>query len=79
VNEKKIKRPMLIICALEDRITPPVVVRQIYDKYKKTGMAEYKEYEDQAHWVPSQPGWRNIAKDVLDFIEKNLTKAFNSV
>lgn len=80
VNEKKIKRPMLIICALEDRITPPVVVKQIYDKYKKIDMSvEYKEYEGHAHWVVSQPGWRNIVKDILDFIEKNLTKALNSV
>jgi hypothetical protein len=28
------------------------------------------EYEGQAHWVVSQPGWRNIVKDILDFIEK---------
>jgi alpha-beta hydrolase superfamily lysophospholipase len=71
---------MLIICALEDRITPPVVVKQIYDKYKKIDMSvEYKEYEGHAHWVVSQPGWRNIVKDILDFIEKNLTKALNSV
>jgi len=32
----------------------------------------YKAYENHAHWIIGEPGWEEIAKDISDWLKKNL-------
>jgi alpha-beta hydrolase superfamily lysophospholipase len=61
VDEKKVTCPMLIVGAGQDRITPVSVARRIARKY---GHAEYREYDNHAHWILNEPGWEKVAEDI---------------
>ena len=67
VDEKKITCPMLMISGEEDRITPASVQRQTAKKYKH--IATYKEFPHHAHWVIGEPGWKEIAEFILNWLE----------
>ncbi|MEJ2421786.1 MAG: alpha/beta hydrolase [Acidobacteriota bacterium] len=68
VDETKIKCPMLIVGAQEDRITPASVVRKVAKKYGDR--CEYKEFPGHAHWVLGEPGWEDVAGFVADWLER---------
>jgi pimeloyl-ACP methyl ester carboxylesterase len=61
VDEKKITCPMLIIGAGRDRITPASITRKIAAKYWH---ADYREYDNHAHWILNEPGWEEVAADI---------------
>jgi pimeloyl-ACP methyl ester carboxylesterase len=66
VDESRIICPVLVIAATEDRLTPPVVVRKIAAKYGK--VSTYKEFAGHAHWVLGEPGWKDIAQYIYDWL-----------
>ncbi len=66
IDESKIKAPMTIISAGKDRITPASVVKRTYDKYQKR--ATYREFPDNAHWIPGEPGWEKMANHIHEQI-----------
>lgn len=68
VDETKINCPVLVVSGSEDRITPPQVVRKVAKKYKKA--ASYKEFNDHAHWLISEPGWEEVASFVNGWLKK---------
>jgi pimeloyl-ACP methyl ester carboxylesterase len=65
VNAEDVKCPMLVIGAAEDRITPASVVRQVARKYPQ---AQYREYEQHAHWIIGEPDWERVANDTLSWL-----------
>jgi len=69
VDESKIKCPMLIIGASEDRITPVSIIKKIADKYTQ---ATYKEFPDHAHWVLGQPNWEDIADYISKWLKEKI-------
>ncbi|MGY1741550.1 MULTISPECIES: alpha/beta hydrolase [unclassified Blastococcus] len=58
--------PLLFVSGSEDHIMPPSVQRS-NAKHYRSGTVEVREYEGYAHLLPAQPGWQQIADDVLDW------------
>lgn len=72
VDEAKVTCPVLVIAGTQDRIVPVSVVRKIAEKYKD--VATYRELANHAHWVIVEPGWQEIAEDILDWLNKALIR-----
>lgn len=68
VDETKVTCPVLVISGKEDRITPAPVVKNVAKKYGAT----YKEFENHAHWVVSEPGWQDITSFIFDWLKKEI-------
>jgi len=66
VDEKKIGCPMLVVSAGKDRLLPPKVVKKIAKKYS----ADYKNFEEHAHWIIAEPGWKEPAEYILNWIKQ---------
>ena len=62
VDETKVTCPVLVVAGGQDRIVPASVVRQVANKYQ--AVSTYKEFENQAHMVVTQPGWQEVAEHV---------------
>ncbi len=61
VDAAKVDCPMLVVGGREDRMTPPWALRRVARRYGAT----YSEYEHHAHWLIGEPGWQDIAAEVL--------------
>lgn len=68
VDEAKIKVPMLVIGAAQDRTTPIADVRLCAEKYRKVG-ADYREYPNNAHWIVDEPGTDRVIADIFSWID----------
>jgi pimeloyl-ACP methyl ester carboxylesterase len=66
VDESAVTCPMLVVAGAEDRITPASVIRRVATKYKH--VATYKEFENHAHWLVAEPGWREVAVYVAGWL-----------
>jgi len=64
VNETEITCPVLVVSGAEDRITPVTVVRKVAKKYNAT----YKEFQNHAHWIVSEPDWEDVAGYIFDWL-----------
>lgn len=70
VDHARVKCPVLVVGAGQDRITPAAVVQKVAAKYGP--VATYREYANHAHWILSGPGWREIAADTAAWLEEVL-------
>ena len=68
VDQTHVTCPVLVIAGAQDRITPVSVVRKVALKYKP--VSTYKEFENHAHWVVSEPGWEKIVEYAADWMER---------
>ena len=59
VDHDAVRCPMLVIGAVEDRITPLAVTRKVARKYAH--VATFRQFDGHAHWVIGEPGWEEIA------------------
>jgi len=66
VDASLVTCPVLVIGGTQDRITPVSVVRQVAKKYK--AVSTYKEFENHAHWIMGEPGWREVAEYILSWL-----------
>ncbi|UYN97413.1 MAG: alpha/beta hydrolase [Enhydrobacter sp.] len=66
VDPKSVTVPLLFVAAEKDKLTPPGVVRRAARLFGPR--AHYREYAGQGHWVLGQPGWRDIADDVVSWL-----------
>src|SRR5208282_897151 len=62
----KVTCPVLVVAGGQDRIVPASVVRQVANKYK--AVSTYKEFENQAHMVVTEPGWQEVAEHVAGWL-----------
>jgi pimeloyl-ACP methyl ester carboxylesterase len=60
VDASKVTCPVLVVAGTQDRITPASVARKVARKYK--AVSTYREFENHAHWVVAEPGWREVAE-----------------
>ncbi|HZK18819.1 MAG TPA: alpha/beta hydrolase [Clostridia bacterium] len=70
VDQEKVKCPVLVISGKEDRIVPASVVKQVAEKYGD--LADYREYENHAHWLIDEQGWEDIAHDIDGWLQNKL-------
>ena len=68
VDATRIRSPMLVVAAREDRITPARMVRKIARKYR----AELRVYDGHAHMLLLEPGWELIAGEVATWLDKEV-------
>jgi pimeloyl-ACP methyl ester carboxylesterase len=67
VDEDPVTCPVLVIGGGKDRMVPASVVRRVADKYDD--VAAYREYPSHAHWIVEEPGWEEVAADVVEWLE----------
>lgn len=67
VDESKVTCPILVISGAQDRITPALVTRKVANKYKT--VSTYRELENHAHWVLSEPGWEEVAESISVWLQ----------
>ncbi len=70
VDESKVTCPVLVISGSEDRATPPSLVRRIARKYKS--VSTYKDFENHAHWIINEPGWKDVAEYINEWIKHTI-------
>lgn len=68
VAASKVRCPVLVVGAGEDRITPGRVVRKIAARYG----ADFRFHEGFAHVVTLEPGWERVAADVADWLDAGI-------
>lgn len=73
VDAAKVRCPVLVIGGALDRITPTSVVRKVARKYAT--VSTYQEFANHAHWVVGEPGWEEVAKYVLAWLESRAPKS----
>ena len=65
VVASKVLRPMLVVGAGKDKITPPPqATRKVAERYG----ADLRAYEGFAHVLLLEPGWERVATDVADWL-----------
>ena len=60
VDRAKVRCPVLVIAAEEDRIVSPALARSTATRYG----AELRLVAGHGHWLIEEPGWERIAEDV---------------
>lgn len=68
VDASKVTCPMLIVTGVKDRIVPVTVVRKIAKKY--SAISNYKEFENHAHWMVTEPNWQEVPEYINDWLKK---------
>ncbi len=70
---QNIKCDILVIGAQKDRIIPVSVVKKIHHKLRVEVSpyfrVDYKEFDNNAHWVLGEPGWEDIISFALYWLE----------
>lgn len=67
VDERGMTVPLLVIGAAHDNLVPSSVVKRIHGKYRAN--AVYREYDNHAHFIISEPGWERVAGDIYAWLE----------
>ncbi|RFM27797.1 alpha/beta hydrolase [Deminuibacter soli] len=75
VDFHKPHAPLLLIAGSADRSIPASLNYANYQKYTdKNSVTDYKEFEGRNHFVLGQPGWQEVAMQVMSWIENNKTE-----
>ena len=69
-DENKIRCPVLIVGATEDKITPIHIARSVAKKIAH--VSDYKEFEKFGHWLMSGKEFLAVSSYCLDWIEEML-------
>lgn len=73
VAAERIRRPLLLVGAADDRITPARLVRKVADRLRRGSQhCAYREYEGHAHMIVFEPGWERVATEVADWVEQRV-------
>ena len=70
IDFKKAHAPLLFIGGGRDHIFPASLTRKIAGKYQdKNSRTDLKIYEDKSHFIAGEPGWQQVADDILHWYE----------
>jgi alpha-beta hydrolase superfamily lysophospholipase len=73
VDRRRIHRPLLLVGAADDRITPARLVRRVARRLRAGSReCEYREYEGHAHMIVFEPGWERVAGEVAEWVERHV-------
>jgi fermentation-respiration switch protein FrsA (DUF1100 family) len=63
--------PLLFLSGSGDRFIPASLNYSNYKKYSHSqSVTDYKEFPDRNHFVLGQPGWKEIADYILNWLSK---------
>lgn len=68
VDAAKVKCPVLVLGATEDRIVSPALVKWTAERYG----AELRMYSGHAHLFLGEPGWEKIAGEVAGWLDAHV-------
>jgi pimeloyl-ACP methyl ester carboxylesterase len=68
VDGSRVRCPVLSVTASEDRFVVPRIGRALARKYR----AQALEVEGHGHLVLSEPGWQQVAAQVLDWMDRTV-------
>jgi len=66
VFPRDVKCPLLTLVGTRDKINPPETVRRVARRYR--GRSDYVTLEGMSHWLPSEPGWEDMAHMMADWL-----------
>jgi pimeloyl-ACP methyl ester carboxylesterase len=66
VDASKVRCPVLVVAGKDDRMTPSRIAKRIAEKYR----ADFREYTGHAHLLELEPGWKEIAHDIANWLER---------
>lgn len=66
VDRRRLRAPLLVVGCAEDRLTPVAQTRAIARRYG----AEYREYQNAAHYILREPAWSEMANDLVAWLNK---------
>lgn len=64
IDADRIRTPMLVLVAGDDRFVAPRVGYALARRYR----AELLDYADHAHFMIAEPGWERVADDVISWL-----------
>ena len=70
VDHNLVTVPVLIIGAGKDRITPVSLIDKVAERYEK--VSTYRVFPGNAHWVVGEPGWKQIAEFINDWLKETI-------
>ena len=66
------RAPLLLVSGSEDRTVTAAMNEKNFRKYRRSAaVTELKEYEGRSHWTILEPGWEQLADDVIAWAEAN--------
>lgn len=64
---------MLFLGGTADHIFPAKFIRRIASRYRdETSRVDVKIYEGRSHFTCGEPGWEQVADDILHWYENQL-------
>ena len=70
INASKITQPVKVIGGDHDRAVPARVHRRIAKRLS----AQYHLYQGRAHWIISEPGWKQVAEEAVEWVRTTLAE-----
>jgi pimeloyl-ACP methyl ester carboxylesterase len=70
VDRSRVRCPIRVVAASDDRVISPALGRSIADYFG----AELTVLDAHAHWFIEEPGWEALAEDVADWLARTLTE-----
>lgn len=66
------RAPLLVVGGGKDVIMPAALSRKIYRKHAVSpARTDYKEFAGRSHYLIAEPGWQDVASDVLAWAEQH--------
>lgn len=70
VDASRIACPVLVVAGSEDVLHPPAMMRAVARRYEP--YSTYEELAGHGHWLVGEPGWRDVAEYVADWLDRRL-------
>jgi len=70
VDPSRVTCPVLVVAGTGDRLHTPSMMRKVAARYD--AVSAYLEFPDHGHWLVGEPGWRDIAEGVCDWLDERL-------
>lgn len=65
------RAPLLITAGERDRTAPAAMNRANFRAYRKSpSVTEFREFPRRSHWIIAEPGWEEVATEVLAWVRK---------
>jgi len=75
INFKQTHSPLLFTAGGHDNIFSPSLIKRIANSYKdKSGISDFKEFEDKSHFIAGEEGWEDVVNYILNWVERTAKK-----
>lgn len=67
IDASRVRCPMLVIAAEDDKFIPAKIVKRVAERYEAT----YRVEKNHGHMIIREPGWKSLAEDVDVWIRRH--------